>query len=74
MFCESCFNSIKKIHKHKSIFFLDRLENELEQKRVLFINSIEYVIKNILIKSNELLNSEYMKMNIWKKSKNIIKI
>ena len=62
-FCESCFNSIKKTHKHKSIFFLDRLENELEQKRVLFINSIEYVIKNILIKSNELLNSEYMKIN-----------
>ena len=62
LFCESCYKLIKQSHQHKSIFFIDELKTELEQRRVLFINSLKYMIKSLLIKGNELLNNEYMKI------------
>ena len=62
LFCESCFNLIKKCHDHKSIIFITDLKNELEIKRNLFINSFHHMLKSLLIKGNELLNSEYIKI------------
>ena len=61
LFCESCYNSIKEAHPHKSIFFITNLKSEIELKRNLFINSLRYMIKSLLLKGNELINSEYIK-------------
>ena len=53
-FCKECLN----INDNHKMINIKEIENKIEKKRIIFLNSIENVIKTILIKSNDLLNFE----------------
>ena len=70
LFCKSCSTISIGNHKHRLQFF-NKLKNQIEIDRLLFLNSLQYTIKNTLMKANILLNSEIMKIqNLNEKSIN----
>ena len=64
-FCSECLDSIielekknsKHMHKH-SIIYIDEIKLESEETKILFLKSINFLIKIILKNSSDILNSE----------------
>lgn len=56
-FCKECFENIESYDNHNMIN-IKEIENKAKKKKSIFLNSIEKIIKTILLKCNELLNYE----------------
>ena len=67
LICKSCYDIIKTDHKHK-IEYINELLTKAVKEKFLFIKSINYMIKSLLIKSNILFNSEYLKLENFNKN------
>ena len=78
--CKKCLNKEYNSKNHKFIYF-DKSKSDREKNKILFLNSLEILIKNIFKKCNSLLKNEKIKLkntenknNTTSKNKFIFKV
>ena len=59
--CKKCLNKEYNSKNHKFIYF-DKSKSDREKNKILFLNSLEILIKNVFKKCNSLLKNEKIKL------------
>lgn len=75
LLCDNCYKTISKneIQEHNFIS-LENINSKILNKKIYFFNSIQYIIKSLLIKCNYLLNHENIEIiDIKEEKKNDLK-